>query len=103
MITAIVNFRLPAPITLAEAQTAFYASVPKYKNFPGLVRKYYLLSEDGASAGGVYLWRSRQDAARLYTDEWRKFILDKYGCEPVVDFFDSPVVVDNSRERLSNG
>lgn len=103
MITAIVNFKLPAPITLAEAETAFYASVPKYENFPGLVRKYYLLSEDGTTAGGVYLWQSRQDAARLYTDEWRKFIHDKYGCEPVVHFFESPVIVDNSRELLSIG
>jgi len=31
MITAVVNFKLPAPITRAEAETAFYASVPKYK------------------------------------------------------------------------
>jgi hypothetical protein len=53
--------------------------------------------------GGVYLWQSQQDAARLYTDEWRRFIHDKYGCEPVVRFFESPVIVDNSRELLSTG
>lgn len=98
MITTIVSFKLPVPMTLPQAQAAFSASAPRYKNLPGLVRKYYLLSEDGRTAGGVYLWHSRRDAERCYTDEWRKFILDKYGCEPTVAYFRSPVVVDNSRE-----
>ena len=59
------------------------------------MRKVYLLSEDGATAGGVYLWRSRADAERLYTDEWRLFIRDKYGCDPKLRYFVSPVIVDN--------
>lgn len=59
------------------------------------MRKVYLLSEDGATAGGVYLWRSRADAERLYTDEWRLFIRDKYGCDPELRYFVSPVIVDN--------
>lgn len=95
MITAIVNFELPSPITLAEAEQAFTKSVPKYKGLDGLVRKYYLLSEDGKTGGGVYLWRSRRYADQLYTDEWRQFIRDKYGCEPKVAYFESPVIVDN--------
>jgi hypothetical protein len=52
---------------------------------------------------GQVCCRSQQDAARPYTDKWRRFIHDKYGCEPVVRFFESPVIVDNSRELLSTG
>ena len=95
MITTIVNFKLPKPMTLAQAEAAFNGSAAKYKDLPGLVRKYYLISEDGATAGGVYLWNSREDAERLYNDEWRRFIRDRYGCEPVVSYFRSPVIVDN--------
>ena len=56
MITAIVQFLLPKPISLEEAARAFESTAPKYRKLPGLVRKYYLRSEDGRSAGGVYLW-----------------------------------------------
>ena len=77
------------------AEAAFNASAHQYRGLPGLVRKVYLLSEDGATAGGVYLWRSRADAERLYTDEWRLFIRDKYGCDPELRYFVSPVIVDN--------
>ena len=97
MIIAIVNFNLPALMTLAHAEDLFNGSAHKYKGLPGLVRKYYLLSEDGSSAGGVYLWQTRHDAERLYSDEWRRFIRDRYGCDPVVSYFESPVIVDNAQ------
>lgn len=95
MITAIVQFKLPQPINREKAREVFSGTAPKYREIPGLVRKYYLLSEDGGTAGGVYLWESRKDAERLYTAEWKDFIREKYGAEPTVAYFDSPVVVDN--------
>ena len=54
MITTIVHFPLPAPLTLEEAREVFRSPAPIYRNVPGLVRKVYLLSEDGRTAGGVY-------------------------------------------------
>ena len=53
MITAIVQFSLPKPISLEEATRAFESTAPKYQGLRGLVRKYYLRSEDGRQAGGV--------------------------------------------------
>jgi hypothetical protein len=96
MITTLVQFKLPQPITLEKARDVFSGTAPKYREIPGLIRKYYVLSSDGGTAGGVYLWKSREDAERLYTDEWKTFIRDKYGAEPVVIYFESPVVVDNA-------
>lgn len=95
MITAIVKFKLPKPITREQARDAFSSTAPKYREVHGLIRKYYVLSEDGGTGGGVYLWRSRNDAERLYTDDWKKFIVDKYGTEPSIEYFDAPVIVDN--------
>lgn len=96
MITALVQFKLPQPISLEIARQTFFSTAPKYRDLPGLIRKYYVLSSDGGTAGGVYLWKSREDAERLYTDDWRQFIREKYGAEPSVVYFESPVVVDNA-------
>lgn len=95
MITTLVQFKLPQPLTRAQAREAFLGSAPKYRAVPGLIRKVYLLTEDGGTGGGVYFWNSRADAERLFDDEWRRFIRDKYDTEPTVTYFDSPVTVDN--------
>jgi hypothetical protein len=95
MITAIVQFTLPQPISLEKGREIFSGTAPKYREIPGLLRKYYLLSPDGRTAGGVYLWQSRKEAEALYNEDWRKFIREKYNTDPVVTYFESPVIVDN--------
>jgi hypothetical protein len=64
------------------------------------VRKYYLLSADGRTAGGVYLWRSREAAERFYNEAWERFIEEKYCVLPTVTYFQSPVIVDNLRGEI---
>jgi len=54
-----------------------------------------MLSEDWSTAGGVYLFNSREDAELLYTDEWKKYIVNKYSGDPSFAYFEVPVVVDN--------
>ncbi len=95
MITAIVQFKLPEPVTHNKAKEVFLSTAPKYQEVQGLIRKYYLLSEDGGTAGGVYRWKSREDAERLYTDEWKQVVVERYGAKPSITYFDSPVVIDN--------
>jgi hypothetical protein len=95
MITALVQFKLPQPVTREKARELFSGTAPKFREVPGLVRKYYLLSQDGGTAGGVYLWKSREDAERLYSADWRKSIQERFGSQPTVTYFESPVVVDN--------
>nr|WP_321464433.1 hypothetical protein [uncultured Desulfobulbus sp.] len=100
MITSIVEFDLPQPMTSAQAQEIFLSTSSKYRGMAGLLRKYYFLSEDGGKAGGIYLWRSRADADRVYTDEWRAFVRGKYGCEARLTFLETPVVVDNEADTV---
>lgn len=100
MITAIVEFKLPQPISLAQAKETFLSTAPKYRGMPGLIRKYYFLSEDGSKAGGIYLWSSREDADRIYTEEWKAFVRGKYGTDPSLTFVGCPVVVDNLADEI---
>ncbi len=99
MITAVVQFPLPAGVTRAEAAALFQGSAPKYRGLPGLVRKYYLFG-DGVG-GGVYLWKSREDAERVYDAAWRMMIRERYGADPSIAYFDTPVVVDNTTGEIS--
>lgn len=103
MITVFTTFTLPKPITLEEARSIFLSTAPKYQGVQGLFRKTYVLSLDGATAGGVYLWNSRAEADALYTASWRAFVREKYGTEPTVTYFESPVVVDNVTGDILGG
>ncbi len=47
MITAIIQFALAEPFSREKAQEVFSGTAPKYQKIEGLIRKYYLLSEDG--------------------------------------------------------
>jgi hypothetical protein len=96
MIVAVVNFALPAPLTSDEARAMFESSAPSYQNVDGLLRKHYLLADDGRSAGGVYLWESRTQAEAMYNDEWRARLAARYGSEPQVTYYESQVTVDPS-------
>ncbi|HEX6706107.1 MAG TPA: YdhR family protein [Albitalea sp.] len=103
MITAMTAFQLPKPITREEARRIFLSTAPTYQGVAGLIRKCYILSQDGKTAGGIYLWNSRAEAEALYTESWRVFVREKYGTDPSVTYFDTPVVVDNlTHQILSN-
>ncbi|MCL1981059.1 MAG: YdhR family protein [Proteobacteria bacterium] len=95
MITTIVEFELAEPLSREQAREIFLSTAPKYQGMPGLIRKYYFVNQDGTRSGGVYLWQSRQDADRLYNDEWKAFVRGKYGVDPKVNYLETPVVVDN--------
>jgi hypothetical protein len=95
MIVAIVNFQLPSDVTAEQARKLYAYSAPKYRAMKGLVRKYYLWDADTHIGGGVYLWQSRADAEAVYTTEWKAYIKGRYGVEPAITWFDSPVIVDN--------
>ena len=100
MIITLTTFKLPKPITREEARSIFLSTAPKYRGVPGLIRKHYVLSQDGGTAGGVYLWNSRSDAEALYTESWRAFVRGKYGTDPSVTYFESPVLVDNLAQQI---
>ena len=100
MITVIVEFKLPQPITNQQAREIFLSTAPKYQSVPGIIRKNYFVVLDGTKAGGVYLWQSRKDADRLYTEEWKSFVHGKYGSDPSLTYLETPVVVDNVLKEI---
>ena len=54
MIAALVQIKLPEPISPEAARETFLSTAPKYRNIKGLVRKHYIISQDGTTAGCYY-------------------------------------------------
>jgi hypothetical protein len=102
MITVIVQFPLPGQISPEQAKTQFEAAAGQFQNVEGLVRKYFLLSEDGRQAGGVYLW-TREDLARKAHAAYREEIKARFGADPSVTVFQTPVIVDNLTGAVETG
>jgi hypothetical protein len=100
MIIVLTSFTVPKALSRAEARKIFLGTAPTYQGVPGLHQKHYVLSDDGATVGGIYFWRSRREAEAMYTPSWRSFVREKYGTEPTVTYFDSPVVVDNMAGKI---
>jgi len=99
MIVAYVQF--PVGDTSAEEmRQLFEGSAPKYTAMTGLIRKYYLLSEDGTTAGGVYLWETKEAAEAIFNDEWHAFIKERYSADPIITYYETPVIVDNLTHEI---
>jgi hypothetical protein len=37
----------------------------------------------------------------MYSDAWKKSIAEKYGNPPQITYYETPVIVDNSRRKAS--
>jgi hypothetical protein len=89
---------------LASFETAtrvVAARNPICDGVPGLVRKYYLYGDD-LTGGGVYLWKSREGAERFYSEAWKATIAQRYGAQPEILFYETPVIVDNVNEKTAS-
>ena len=100
MIITLTQFTLPKPLPREEVRSIFLSTAPKYREPKGLLSKHYVISDDGVTVGGVYMWKARADAEAMYTDSWREFVRGKYGTDPKVTYFDCPVIVDNVAGKI---
>ena len=103
MITAVVQFKLTKGTSLEGATAIFRSTAPRYLGMAGLIRKNYLFDPDTGIGGGCYLFESQSSAEAIFNDDWRALIKDKYGAEPDVQFFETPVVVDNVSNEIVGG
>ena len=100
MTTAIIQFPLPPAASIDAVKRGFLDVAPFFQGPPGLLRKYFLLSDDGATGGGVYLWNSRQMAHDFSEGTMRPMIKEKFHVEPSITYFETPVIVDNVSSQI---
>lgn len=103
MITAVVQFKLTDGTSLEDATAIFQGTAPRYRGMSGLMRKYYLFDPETGIGGGCYLFEDRAAAEAVFDEDWRALIKDKYGAEPRIHYFETPVVVDNISDHIVGG
>jgi hypothetical protein len=100
MITAIVTAKLPQGLTHEQWLENTKKIAARFQTIPGLIRKQFLFDGTRGIGGGVYLWASREAADTCYRGVWRDNFRSLFGVEPDIQFFDSPVVVDNEQHDI---
>lgn len=100
MITEIVLFSLPEGMTREQVINNFRATAPNWQANPELIRKNYLYDPQGGRGGGVYLWLTREAAARAHDANWIAMAQARYGNTPVIETFETPVLVDNAAGEI---
>ncbi len=96
MITEIITFDIPDGMTRDEVAANYRRSVPVWRANPDLIRKNYRYDGQTRRAGGVYLWRSIEAARRARGAAWLERVRGTYGSEPLVQYFEPPLVADNA-------
>lgn len=95
MIIALVTFKTAPNQALAEVQKRYAESAPRFRQLKGLVRKNYLYDPATGTSGGSYLWESRALAEAFYDAAWFERMTATFGNRPTVQYFESPMQVDN--------
>lgn len=95
MIAALVLFPTEGSTSLLEATERFEMTAPNYRDRDGLHSKAYIFGEDDSELGGFYLWESREAAESLYTDVWKARAREIYGVDPIIRFFEVPILIEN--------
>jgi hypothetical protein len=96
MITEIITFGIPDGMTRDDVLANYRRSAPTWRANPDLIRKNYIFDPETRRAGGVYLWRSMDGARRARDTAWLERVRRTYGTEPVVQYFETPIVADNA-------
>lgn len=67
---------------------AFIRSIPEYSSKEGLIFKYYHITEGGKTFGGIYLWKDKASAERLFNEAWYAQVRNRLKTEGEVVYYD---------------
>ena len=100
MITEIVMFRLPDGMSRDDALAKYRLSIPIWQANPDLIRKAFLFDEASRQGGGVYLWRNVEAAKLAHGAAFQEQIRSTFGSEPEIQYFETPILIDNSAQQV---
>lgn len=99
MILELVEFNTPKAWAREQVAEDARHVVAKWRANPELLRKHFLLSLDGKTGGGVYVWPSIEAAERAHDEAWRQSVIKRTGAAPTIRYFDLFLLVDNEQGR----
>jgi hypothetical protein len=96
MITELVTFPIPELTSRDQVIELYEKSVPRWRGEPDLVHKSFLYDQERKRGGGVYLWKNVDAARHAHDSKWCNRIIEIFGGEPKFEYFESPVVINNT-------
>jgi heme-degrading monooxygenase HmoA len=90
-VSTLVTIAIPAGVGRARLVQEFQASIPTYRAVPGLLRKHFILTDDGRF-GGIYLWKDRAAADQWFSAAWKERVRTTYGTEATLEWFDTAIL-----------
>jgi hypothetical protein len=100
MITEIVLWKMPDGMSREEIVAKFKSSVPTWQANQNLIHKAFLFDETSRRGGGVYLWKNIEAAKQAHGPAFQDRIKSVFGASPEFQYFDAPVVIDNTAKQV---
>ena len=95
MIVELVTFKAPPGADWDTILQDARAVIPRWRANPQLLRKHFLLSDDGEDCGGLYIWPTRAAAEAAHDAAWRESVAKRTGAPPVIRYFALQMLLDN--------
>jgi heme-degrading monooxygenase HmoA len=92
-VATLVLIRTPAGVSRERLNAEFQAALPTFRAIPGLWRKHFLIGDNGAVFGGLYLWRDEASAKAWFNDAWHERVRTTYRQSATIDWFDTPILL----------
>lgn len=99
-ITTLVEIPLPSGISRENVVAKFVDAAPSYKAVPGLLRKYFIISNT-CTFGGIYLWKDEASAQAWFTQSWKDRVVKTYGKPAAMEWFDTPILLSSTNPKNS--
>ena len=90
-VATLVEIPVPPGVDRAALLQGFRDSLPTYRAVPGLLRKYFILSDAGRF-GGIYLWQDEASARAWHDAAWQDRVKARFGQPATVEWFDTPIL-----------
>jgi hypothetical protein len=101
MILELVEFNTPKGWTREQVAQDARHVIDKWRANPELLRKHFVLSLDGKTGAGVYIWASLQAAQKAHSEEWRQSVIKRTGAAPTIRYFDLFLLIDNEHGKVT--
>ena len=93
------TYNTPDSLSPAAVRDLFRQTAERYIGVPGLVRKYFGLSEDRRQVIGIYIWNSKADADAFYSPEWLEGVSRRCAAPEKAEW-EIPQVVESAEGRV---
>jgi hypothetical protein len=80
MIVELVTFKAPPGANWQRILDDAKTTISRWRSNSDLVRKHYLVSDDGRMCARLYLWPTRAAAERAHDANWRAAVEKAHRC-----------------------